>query len=65
MKTFKVILTRAYAVEVGAKNENEAKYFAEFYLGNPPDLSTEKEKKKNKFQFGEMEMVMNEAMEVS
>ena len=61
MKTYKVVLTRAYAVEVKAKNENDAKYFAEFYLGNPSDLSSEKEKKEKKFQFGEMEMVLNEA----
>ena len=63
MKTFKVILTRAYAIEVKAKNEDEAKHFAEFYLGNPPDLATEKEKKESKFQFGEIEMLMNEAHE--
>lgn len=63
MKKFKVTLTRAYSIEIYAKNIKSAKHFAEFYIGDPEDLSIEKERKDKKFKFGEIDMVMNEAME--
>lgn len=63
MKKFKVTLTRAYSIEVYAKDIDSAKHFAEFYIGDPEDHSIEKERKDKKFEFGEMEMVMNEAFE--
>lgn len=63
MKKFKVTLTRAYTVEMLADNINDARHCAEFFVGNPKDESTEKEQKEYQFKIGEMEMVMNEAME--
>lgn len=63
MKKFKVTLTRAYTIDVYAKDIDSAKDVAEFYIGNPKDISTEKEKKKEKFKFGKMEMVTNEVFD--
>ena len=63
MKKFKVTLTRAYAIEVHAEDLASARGVAEFYIGDPADLSTEKERKKEKFKLGKMEMVMNESFD--
>ena len=63
MKKFKVTLTRAYAIEVHAEDITSARRVTEFYIGDPADISTEKERKKRKFKLGEMEMVMNEAFD--
>ncbi|MDZ7625210.1 MAG: hypothetical protein U5J96_12310 [Ignavibacteriaceae bacterium] len=43
MKTFNVMLTRAYRVQVEAEDENSAFDLVEFYLGDPEDKSNERE----------------------
>lgn len=63
MKTFNVMLTRAYRVQVQAENEKSAKELVEFFIGNPRDESTEKERSQYKFNIEEIEMTMNEAFE--
>ena len=63
MKTFKIALTRTYLVTIKAGNEYKAKQFSEYYLGNCPDLSNEKEQKEKNFSIKEIEMVYNEANE--
>ena len=46
------------------ENEDQAKRFSEYYLGDCPDLSNEKEQLVNKFKFEDVEMVYNEANEI-
>jgi len=64
LKNYKVALHRDYIVNIKAKNEDEAKFLAEYVIGGEKDISTEKEKIKFKFKIEEIEMVMNEAVEV-
>lgn len=64
MKTYKVGLTRTYIVTINAENEERAKRLSEFYLGDCPDLSSEKERKDRNFYIQDIEMVYNEANEV-
>ncbi|RKZ31448.1 hypothetical protein DRQ36_01995 [bacterium] len=64
MKSFKIALTRTYLVTIKAENEDRAKQFVEYYLGNCPDLSTEKEQKEKNFSIEDIEMVHNEAQQV-
>ena len=61
MKTYKVALTRTYLVSIKAENEHQAKTFSEYYLGNCPDLSDEKEQSEKNFSIEEIEMVYNNA----
>ena len=63
MKTFDVMLTRAYKVTIDAEDEKSAKELAEFFIGDPKDESTEREQSQHKFNIQEIEMTMNEAME--
>ena len=39
MKTYEVLLTRSYIVEIDARDENDARFLAEFYIGGEKDLS--------------------------
>ena len=61
MKTYKVSLTRTYLVSIKAENEDQAKIFSEYYLGDCPDSSNEKERLEKNFSIEEIEMVYNEA----
>lgn len=64
MKNFQVSLHRNYIVNIKAKNEEEAKFLAEYVIGGEKDISTELEKKKFKFEIESIEMMTNEAFEV-
>lgn len=64
MKVYKVALTRDYLVSIKAENEEKAKRFSEFFLGDCPDLSTEKDCSDNNFHIEEVEMVYNDAFEI-
>lgn len=64
MKNYQVSLHRYYIVNIKAKNEDEAKFLAEFFIGGEKDYSNEKERKQYKFKIEEIEMVMNDAFEV-
>ncbi len=64
MKTFKVALTRTYLVTLEADTYEQAKIFSEYYLGDCPDLSNEKNQKDKHFKFKQIEMVYNEADKV-
>lgn len=63
MKTFEVLLTRSYVIEIDAKDEGDAKYLAEFYIGGERDLSSDREKSIKGFRINEIEMTVNEAVE--
>ncbi|MGA7719773.1 MAG: hypothetical protein WCA84_01220 [Ignavibacteriaceae bacterium] len=64
MPKFVVSLSRTYLVEIEAKNENAAKEFTEFYLGDVTDLSTQIDKKKHGFNIIDIRPAINEAFEV-
>lgn len=63
MKTFDIMLTRAYRVQIEAKNEKSAKELVEFFIGDPKDESNEIERSQHRFNILEIEMTMNEAFE--
>ena len=63
MKTFNVMLTRAYRVTIEAEDEKSARELAEFFIGDPEDKSTEKDQAQYGFNIQEIEMTMNEAIE--
>jgi hypothetical protein len=45
LKNFKVSLHRDYIVNIKAKNEDEAKSLAEYFIGGEKVCSSEKERK--------------------
>ena len=51
-------------VTVKAESEDRAKQFSEYYLGDCPDLSDEKEQREKSFSIEDIEMVYNEADEI-
>jgi len=65
MKTFEVILTKSYLVRIKAKNEYEAKRYAEFFTGDIQDISSEDHRKKFDFRIEKISCKMNEAFEVN
>ena len=64
MKMFKVALIRTYIISIKAESEESAKSFSEFYLGDSPDLSTQKDKSDKNFAIEDIEMVYNNATEI-
>ena len=64
MKTYKVILTKAYAVTVKARSRQQAKHIAEFYTGDIKDISIIQDRKKQKFSIEDIECRMNESSEI-
>lgn len=63
MKTYQVVLTKAYVVTVNAKTKEKAKRFAEFYTGDIQDISTEENRKKFNFSIEEIDAKINESLE--
>lgn len=63
MKNYKVALHRDYIVNIKAKNKEEAKFLAEYVIGGERDISTEREKKKFKFEIESIEMMTNNVFE--
>lgn len=64
MKSYQVSLHRDYIVNIKAKNKDEAKSLAEFFVGGEKDCSNEKERKQYKFEIEEIKIVMNDAFDV-
>ena len=64
MNTYEVALTRTYLVSIKTENEEQAKRLSEFYLGDCPDSSNEKERLEKNFFIEDIEMVYNEANEI-
>jgi hypothetical protein len=62
-KAYKVLLNRSYIVDVLAESRDEAMQYAEFYIGNPTDISTENERQKRNFKVRNIEMSYNDAPE--
>lgn len=64
MKTYQVILAKAYTVTIDASDEERAKRFAEFYTGDIQDISTDKDRKGDSFSIEKIECSMNEGFDV-
>lgn len=64
MKTYKVALTRRYLVSIEAENEERAKELSEFFVGDCPDLSNEKDRERENFFITDIEMFYNNADDV-
>lgn len=64
VKTYKVDLARTYLVSIKAETEEDAMRFSEFYLGDCPDPSNEKDRLEKNFCIEDIEMVYNEATEI-
>ena len=64
MKTYKVILTKAYAVTINANGEAQAKRLAEFYTGDIQDISTDQTRKEHDFSIEQIKCGMNEGFDV-
>ena len=60
-KIYKVLLHRTYLVEIISPNEYEAKRNAEYYVGDPKDVSTKYERTEYNFKIRRLEMTVNEA----
>jgi hypothetical protein len=63
MKTFRVTLHRDNLVEIDARNEKEAMELAEFFLSDPRDASSNREREEHSFRIHSVEMASNEAIE--
>ncbi len=63
MRTFEVLLTRSYKVEIDANDDRDALFNAEFFVGGEKDLSNEKERAERGFRINEIEMTVNDAFE--
>ncbi len=64
MKRYKVALSRAYIVTIDAENKEKACRYAEFFMGDCPDLSTLKDRQKYEFSIQEIEPAINDAIDV-
>ena len=64
MKRYKLALSRAYIVTIDAENKEKACRYAEFFMGDCPDLSTLKDKQEFKFSIQEIEPSINDAIDV-
>ncbi len=62
MKTFEVLLTRSYIVEIDAKDKRDALFNAEFFIGGEKDVSNERERAERGFRINEIEMTLNDAI---
>lgn len=63
MKKYEVLLTRSYIITIYSQDERQACRFAEFYLGDCPDLSEQKDRDEKKFKIEGIKMTFNDAFE--
>ncbi|MBU0722932.1 MAG: hypothetical protein V1646_02340 [bacterium] len=64
MKTYQVILTKAYTVTINSNGETQAKRLAEFYTGDIQDISTNQARKEHDFNIEQITCGMNEGFDV-
>jgi cytidylate kinase len=64
MKTFEVLLTKSYIVEITAKDRQSAKEFSQVFTGDINDLSNEQDREKFKFIIESIDCKQNEVFEV-
>lgn len=64
MKTYDVVLTKAYSVRIKAVNEEEARKYCEFFTGDIQDISSLEDREKFNFKIEKIDCRMNETFEV-
>ena len=64
IKTYKVSLTRSYVVTIKAEDEEKARDYAEFFIGDCSDVSTFEDKQKHNFLIEEIEATINDAIDI-
>jgi len=64
MNTYKVALTRTYLVTIKAENSEKAARLSEFFIGDCPDSSNEKNRSEFNFLIEDIEVMYNNADEV-
>ena len=64
MSIYKVALSRAYIVTIEAENEEKARRYAEFFVGDCSDASALVDQQKHKFLIKEIEPAINDAIDV-
>ena len=64
MKTYQVILTKAYTVTINTNRKAQAKHLAEFYTGDVQDISTEQDRKEQNFSIERIKCSINEGFDV-
>jgi hypothetical protein len=65
MKKYEVLLARSYMVTIQAKDKKQARRYAEFFIGDCPDLSMPKDRRERNFRIEGIKMVFNEAYETN
>jgi hypothetical protein len=63
MKTYQVVLTKSFVVTVNAETSKEAKRVSEFYTSNIQDISTDVDRRKEKFEIENIDCTLNETFE--
>lgn len=63
MKEYEVVLSRDYIVKIKAENKEKAKEYAEFFVGDPQDLSTPEDREEKRFEIVEIKLDFNEALD--
>lgn len=61
MNTYRVGLTKSYLVTINAETVQDAIHFAEFYTGDIQDISTDEDRRSERFFIEEIECTVNEA----
>ena len=64
MMKYKISLARSYVVTIEAEDEEKARDYAEFFIGNCSDVSTFEDRQKHNFLIEEIEPAINDAMDV-
>lgn len=64
MKTYNVSLARSYIVTIKAEDEEKARDYAEFFIGDCYDVSTSEDRQKHNFKIDEIEPAINDAIDI-
>ncbi len=63
MKTFRVVLTKSYLVDIQANNQDDARFLSEFFTGDIKDISKKEDRERYNFKILNIGGVVNEAFE--
>jgi hypothetical protein len=64
MKTYRLVLHRSYFVDIEAKSQRDARTYAEYFLGDPTDDSSEEDRRDREFKIHRLELALNDATDV-
>ena len=63
MKTFKIVLTKSYILEIKAENANSAKEFSQIFTSDIVDISTHQDRDYHNFRIEYIDCKINEVFE--